>query len=156
MTEGARGWGRRDLVRRGLLVLGGVAVGAGTSEAWWSTHRRMPIAGGPASTTLGNAQQDVGSGAVKVVWSVSTSERLVALTFDDGPAPQWTPLVLDTLAQHRVPATFFMVGAQVRRHADVVRVGSPGTRSATTAGRTGIWPNWTPPRRTTTCVAATT
>ncbi|GAB3944744.1 hypothetical protein GCM10027614_35390 [Micromonospora vulcania] len=31
------------------------------------------------------------------------------------------PAVLDTLAQHRVPATFFLVGAQVRRHADVVR-----------------------------------
>ncbi|MEU7971249.1 polysaccharide deacetylase family protein [Micromonospora sp. NPDC049089] len=121
MAEGARGWGRRDLLRRGLLVVGGVAIGAGTSEAWWITHRRMPIAGGPASATLGNGQQDVGSGAVDVVWSGRTNQRLVALTFDDGPAPQWTPMVLDTLAQHRVPATFFMVGAQVRRHADVVR-----------------------------------
>ncbi|MBG6069909.1 polysaccharide deacetylase family protein [Micromonospora ureilytica] len=119
--KGARGWGRRDLLRRGLLVLGGVALGAGTPEAWWITHRRMPIAGRPASTTLGNGQQDVGSGALEVVWSGRTDQRLVALTFDDGPAPQWTPMVLDTLAQHRVPATFFMVGAQVRRHADVVR-----------------------------------
>lgn len=34
MAEGAGGWGRRDLLRRGLLVLGGVAVGAGMSEAW--------------------------------------------------------------------------------------------------------------------------
>ncbi|MET8360737.1 polysaccharide deacetylase family protein [Micromonospora sp. NPDC005171] len=121
MVEGARGWGRRDLLRRGLLVLGGVTIGAGTSEAWWMAHRRMPIADGPASATLGNGQQDVGSGAVEVAWSGRTDQRLVALTFDDGPAPQWTPMVLDTLAQHRVPATFFMVGAQVRRHADVVR-----------------------------------
>ncbi|MDG9678231.1 polysaccharide deacetylase family protein [Micromonospora sp. DH14] len=121
MTEGARGWGRRDLLRRGLLVVGGVAVGAGTSEAWWVGHRRLPIAGGPASATLGNGQQDVGSGALEVVWSAPTNQRLVALTFDDGPAPQWTPMVLDTLAEHRVPATFFMVGAQVHRYADVVR-----------------------------------
>ncbi|WFE52061.1 polysaccharide deacetylase family protein [Micromonospora sp. WMMD1155] len=38
-----------------------------------------------------------------------------------GSAPQWTSMVLDTLARHRVPVTFFLVGAQVRRHADVVR-----------------------------------
>ncbi|MFE9189373.1 polysaccharide deacetylase family protein [Micromonospora sp. NPDC007208] len=121
MAEGARGWGRRDLLRGGLLVVGGVALGAGTSEAWWITHHRVPIAGGSASTTFGSGQQDVGPGALEVFWSGRTNQRLVALTFDDGPAPQWTPMVLDTLAQHRVPATFFMVGAQVRRHADVVR-----------------------------------
>lgn len=121
MTGGGRGWGRRDLLRRGLLVAGGVAIGAGASEAWWRTNRRIPLAGGPASATLGSGHQSVGSGAVEVVWSGPTGQRLVALTFDDGPAPQWTPMVLDTLAQHRVPATFFLVGSQVRRHADVIR-----------------------------------
>ncbi|MDG4783531.1 polysaccharide deacetylase family protein [Micromonospora sp. WMMD961] len=39
----------------------------------------------------------------------------------DGPAPQWTPTVLDTLAQHQVPATFFLVGERIRRHADLIR-----------------------------------
>ncbi|MBM0276895.1 polysaccharide deacetylase family protein [Micromonospora tarensis] len=121
MTEHARGWGRRALLRRGLLVVGGAVIGAGTSEAWWSTHRRTPIAGGPASATYGNGRQGVGSGALEVVWSGPATGRLVALTFDDGPAPQWTPMVLDTLARHRVPATFFMVGEQVRRHAEVVQ-----------------------------------
>ncbi|MEU8212343.1 polysaccharide deacetylase family protein [Micromonospora sp. NPDC049044] len=121
MVEGTRGWGRRDVFRRGLLIVGGVAIGGGASEAWQSTQRRLPIAGGPASATLGSGQQDVGAGTVDVFWSGRTSSRLVALTFDDGPAPQWTPMVLDTLARHQVPATFFMVGAQVRRHGDVVR-----------------------------------
>ncbi|MEU4471697.1 polysaccharide deacetylase family protein [Micromonospora sp. NPDC023888] len=121
MVEGTRWWRRRDLLRHGLLLVGGVALGAGTSEAWRSTHRRLPIAGGFASATVGNGKQDVGAGALEVVWSGRTNQRLVALTFDDGPAPQWTPMVLDTLARHRVPATFFMDGAQVRRHADVVR-----------------------------------
>ena len=37
----------------------------------------------------------------------------VALTFDDGPHPQATPAVLDVLDQHRVKATFFLVGEQV-------------------------------------------
>ncbi|MFF5055690.1 polysaccharide deacetylase family protein [Micromonospora sp. NPDC000663] len=120
MTESAHGWSRRDLLRRGALVTTGAIAGAGALDAWFS-HRRLPLAGGPASATIGNGQQDVGSGALPVVWSVSTTRRLVALTFDDGPAPQWTPMVLDTLAEHRVPATFFLVGAQVRRHGDVVR-----------------------------------
>jgi peptidoglycan/xylan/chitin deacetylase (PgdA/CDA1 family) len=49
----------------------------------------------------------------------------LALTFDDGPNPAWTPQLLDILAAHRAPATFFMVGqfaqaepALVRRIAD--------------------------------------
>ena len=39
----------------------------------------------------------------------------VVLTFDDGPHPTLTPKVLDLLAEHRVPATFFVVGAAIRR-----------------------------------------
>ncbi|WP_333916790.1 glycosyltransferase [Sphingomonas sp. LR60] len=37
--------------------------------------------------------------------------RQVALTFDDGPDPAWTPLILDVLARQHVPATFFVTGA---------------------------------------------
>src|SRR4029453_16385363 len=39
-------------------------------------------------------------------------DRTVALTFDDGPDPTWTPRILDVLARHHVPATFFVVGSQ--------------------------------------------
>jgi peptidoglycan-N-acetylglucosamine deacetylase len=45
----------------------------------------------------------------------------VALTFDDGPDPEWTPRVLDVLAEHRAHATFFMIGARVAEQPDVVR-----------------------------------
>jgi peptidoglycan/xylan/chitin deacetylase (PgdA/CDA1 family) len=34
----------------------------------------------------------------------------IALTFDDGPNPAWTPQLLDLLAKHRVKATFFLIG----------------------------------------------
>lgn len=47
--------------------------------------------------------------------------RTVVLTFDDGPSPEWTPQVLDVLARHEVPATFFVVGAQVARHPTIAR-----------------------------------
>src|SRR5450432_3607412 len=39
----------------------------------------------------------------------------VALTFDDGPHPEGTPMILELLARHRATATFFVVGEQVRR-----------------------------------------
>ncbi|MEE3918403.1 polysaccharide deacetylase family protein [Micromonospora sp. BRA006-A] len=92
-----------------------------TAESTWVADRRLPIAGGPASATLGNRHQEVGTGGLQVVWGVRTEEPLVALTFDDGPRPQWTPMVLDTLAEHRVPATFFLVGERAREHAALVR-----------------------------------
>ena len=53
-----------------------------------------------------------------VVSLVRTRRPVVALTFDDGPDPTWTPQVLAALD---APATFFALGEQVRRHADVAR-----------------------------------
>ncbi|WP_162448755.1 polysaccharide deacetylase family protein [Phytoactinopolyspora mesophila] len=45
----------------------------------------------------------------------------VALTFDDGPHPTYTPQVLDLLAEHEVRAVFCVVGVQVRQHPELVR-----------------------------------
>jgi cellulose synthase/poly-beta-1,6-N-acetylglucosamine synthase-like glycosyltransferase/peptidoglycan/xylan/chitin deacetylase (PgdA/CDA1 family) len=50
-----------------------------------------------------------------------TPDRRIALTFDDGPDPKWTPRIAEILRQLRVPATFFVVGSEVARHPDVVR-----------------------------------
>lgn len=55
------------------------------------------------------------------VRSVAPPDHLVALTFDDGPDPRWTPAILDVLARRHVPATFFVVGANVLDHPDLVR-----------------------------------
>jgi peptidoglycan/xylan/chitin deacetylase (PgdA/CDA1 family) len=44
----------------------------------------------------------------------------VALTFDDGPHPQGTPAVLETLREHGAVATFFLAGEQVRRRPALV------------------------------------
>jgi peptidoglycan/xylan/chitin deacetylase (PgdA/CDA1 family) len=58
---------------------------------------------------------------------VSTSEPLVALTFDDGPHPEFTPHILDTLEQHKALATFFMLGKNAKHHQDLVKkVGQAG------------------------------
>jgi uncharacterized protein with LGFP repeats len=45
----------------------------------------------------------------------------VALTFDDGPSPQWTYQVLDILRAHGVKATFFLLGGNVAAHPEVAR-----------------------------------
>ena len=54
------------------------------------------------------------------VWRGNTRRRAIALTFDDGPSES-TPAILDLLAQYRVPATFFQVGANVDRLPEVAR-----------------------------------
>jgi peptidoglycan/xylan/chitin deacetylase (PgdA/CDA1 family) len=45
---------------------------------------------------------------------------LVALTFDDGPNPKWTPAVLDILEHFDVRATFFLQGDRIEAHAGIV------------------------------------
>lgn len=47
--------------------------------------------------------------------------RSVFLTFDDGPDPETTPAILDTLARHGAKATFFVVGERVAAHPELVR-----------------------------------
>ncbi|GGM19589.1 polysaccharide deacetylase family protein [Micromonospora yangpuensis] len=120
---GATGrWHRRAVLRRAALLAGGTAVGAvATAEGIRVADRHHPLPDGAASTTLGNRRQDVGSGRLSIVWAGAPRDDLVALTFDDGPAPQWTPMVLDILDRYAVPATFFLVGQRVERHGDLLR-----------------------------------
>jgi peptidoglycan/xylan/chitin deacetylase (PgdA/CDA1 family) len=47
--------------------------------------------------------------------------RRIALTFDDGPDPRWTPRVLDVLAEHGARGTFFVVGERAARAAKLLR-----------------------------------
>jgi cellulose synthase/poly-beta-1,6-N-acetylglucosamine synthase-like glycosyltransferase/peptidoglycan/xylan/chitin deacetylase (PgdA/CDA1 family)/spore germination protein YaaH len=46
---------------------------------------------------------------------------LIALTFDDGPDPNWTPAILDILRQEKVPATFFIIGKNGQAYPDLMR-----------------------------------
>ena len=46
---------------------------------------------------------------------------MLALTFDDGPDPRWTPAILDILKQENVPATFFIIGKNGQAYPDLVR-----------------------------------
>jgi peptidoglycan-N-acetylglucosamine deacetylase len=57
----------------------------------------------------------------RVIGLGATAEPMVALTFDDGPSPEWTPGVLDALRDAGGQATFFALGRQVRAHPDIAR-----------------------------------
>ncbi len=52
---------------------------------------------------------------------VSTHEPVVALTFDDGPHPEYTPRLLDILEKHQAHATFFTVGEMAQKHSALVQ-----------------------------------
>jgi polysaccharide deacetylase family sporulation protein PdaB len=59
--------------------------------------------------------------AFEPIHRIDTQRKVVALTFDDGPDPQYTPLILETLHQNGVPATFFVLGSQADKHPRVMR-----------------------------------
>jgi peptidoglycan/xylan/chitin deacetylase (PgdA/CDA1 family) len=56
-----------------------------------------------------------------LVWRVKTDRPLVALSFDDGPDPDFTPQVLELLDKHRAKATFFLIGERAATHPELVR-----------------------------------
>jgi len=89
------------------------------------THRTLGPAGTPAPGTNGSAGL-AASGPVldlsgPAVRSTDAPARTVALTFDDGPNPRWTPAILAVLRRYRVPATFFVVGSRALANPGLVR-----------------------------------
>ncbi|MEU4618735.1 bifunctional polysaccharide deacetylase/glycosyltransferase family 2 protein [Actinoplanes sp. NPDC023801] len=68
------------------------------------------LRGGPIINTTGGQES-----------TTRLPDRTIALTFDDGPDPAWTPKVLEVLRRHDARATFFMVGSQVARHPELAR-----------------------------------
>jgi peptidoglycan-N-acetylglucosamine deacetylase len=77
-------------------------IAAGTAAAAWTAPALAPVAA-PVARALGVPRR-LPDGATGV-----------AVTFDDGPHPRGTPAVLESLARHGVPATFFLVGEQIER-----------------------------------------
>lgn len=53
------------------------------------------------------------------LWRMDKNDHSVYLTFDDGPIPESTPFILETLLRYNAKATFFMVGENVLRYHDL-------------------------------------
>lgn len=58
--------------------------------------------------------------APNITFRIRTDRPLVALSFDDGPHPVFTPQVLEILQQYDAKATFFLIGERAHRHPDLV------------------------------------
>jgi peptidoglycan-N-acetylglucosamine deacetylase len=54
------------------------------------------------------------------VFRKGTETREIALTFDDGPNPEYTPLLLDMLKRHNVKATFFVLGIRAEQYPELI------------------------------------
>ena len=72
----------------------------------------------PSAVRHGGPVVDVRTGEPR---TAGPRERTIALTFDDGPDPTWTPQILAVLRKHNVNATFFVVGTAVIAHPEIVK-----------------------------------
>ena len=111
--------GRETVLATGAApAVASVPAGIPARSVGDAPARGMPGAARPAITS-----------SLLTVTSTSTERPSVALTFDDGPTPQYTPEVLDLLKQYRAPATFCMIGNQALAHPELVgRVVGEGHR----------------------------
>ena len=55
----------------------------------------------------------------KLLWRKNSSEKVIYVTFDDGPVPEVTPRVLDMLDEYNLKATFFCVGENVEKYPEL-------------------------------------
>jgi peptidoglycan/xylan/chitin deacetylase (PgdA/CDA1 family) len=56
-----------------------------------------------------------------LVWNIETTEKVIYLTFDDGPTPEITDWVLNTLDIFNAKATFFCIGKNIEKHPDIFK-----------------------------------
>lgn len=108
--------GRRGLLRVGLTGAAALAVGggAGAGAVRYSDTHLSPTA------RVAPRPDEPGRYAVRVLFQGASDCARACVTFDDGPDPRWTPLVLDILADLGVPATFFVLGEAVTAHPELV------------------------------------
>ncbi len=111
---------RRDVLAAGLGLGGGLAVsGAGLGIA---SANDFAFSRDRVRDTSNAQRTEIDWGSVPIVYSIATTDTpTVYLTFDDGPNPEFTARVLDTLAERDYRATFFLIGRLVEEHPELAR-----------------------------------
>jgi cellulose synthase/poly-beta-1,6-N-acetylglucosamine synthase-like glycosyltransferase/peptidoglycan/xylan/chitin deacetylase (PgdA/CDA1 family) len=114
----------RTAARWSLLVLLLAALAAALAVQGLSTRTtgpsRTPLVK-DVSGVLAGARPVLGWNGSRLVSRQPPPGRRLALTFDDGPDPRWTPRIAAALRRLHVPATFFVIGSKVVRYPDLVR-----------------------------------
>ena len=112
---------------KGLLVLlVAFAIGAGGVRYFRHESNLVPAVITPQMNVYDEFSGDFSARLYRVVHRTmdadrSTRPRLIALTFDDGPYPIFTPLLLDELHKEKVPATFFLIGRDAEQWPEITR-----------------------------------
>ncbi|HTJ69898.1 MAG TPA: bifunctional polysaccharide deacetylase/glycosyltransferase family 2 protein [Actinospica sp.] len=102
----------------GVLALDGLVHNEVGGEGSGGPHAPGSAAAVPAAIRDGGPVIDTRHGTSD---SYQPIPGRIALSFDDGPDPQWTPQILAVLARYHIPATFFLVGGRVAQYASLVR-----------------------------------
>lgn len=89
--------------------LGGTADGAGRPQGPSGSVPSAVSDGGPVVSAAGRPR------------TARVRKGTIALTFDDGPDPVWTPRILEVLRRNQVHATFFVMGTQVAAYPAILR-----------------------------------
>lgn len=97
-----------------IVVMGTTAIALANFVPAEATIPVAQVAPRPADATSSSPKASSATPADK------GDGRVVYLTFDDGPDPQWTPQVLRVLARHDAQATFFMLGQSAAAHPELV------------------------------------
>lgn len=110
------------LTRLNLVALGCAAAGAGAVGAFGASALTLGL---PAALFLGLCADGIARPGSSLAYPTVThgprDRNRVALSFDDGPDPEVTPLVLDALAKHDTRATFFAIGGALAAHPKLAR-----------------------------------
>lgn len=115
---------RRQFLARAGLGAAGVTAGALVATGDGSMRARATAAAEAQFKEAGGAAhggQTARLGTRRIVWSTSVTEPIAAITFDDGPTPEYTPRVLAALATAGVTATFNVMGWNGVHHPQLLR-----------------------------------
>lgn len=96
-----------------LFIVGVLVTAVGCESFYRSEPQRKQF--------FGLQARAMDQGLRPVIRQGDTSEKAVALTFDDGPDPRFTPQILNILKEESIAATFFMTGQNVRKYPQIVR-----------------------------------
>lgn len=76
----------------------------------------IKTAGGPSSET-----REYWANSKDILWHIDTKDKMIALTFDDGPSPTFTPQILDILQKNDAKGTFFLIAKEAVKYPQIVQ-----------------------------------
>ena len=104
-----------------LLIVNLAGKVAAVLVGWTAPAATLALWFGPDLLLAYHVFAPGAQGVVRMHQRFTTARREVWLTIDDGPDPEDTPHILELLAAHGVPATFFVIGENAARHPRLIR-----------------------------------